>query len=81
MRIVDDIWFTSFMGIIGIVIGEDETTGERKAYIGIASGFHTEMDKRMIAANGAPFTPEIAARIATLLNPPEENKDDETILQ
>jgi len=69
MKIIDDIWFTSFMANIGIVIGEDEVTGERKAYIGVGDGFHLEVDRQMIATHGAKLSPEIAARIAALLNP------------
>ena len=73
MKIIDDIWFANFQGMntIGIVIGEDEVTGERKAYIGFGLSVSRQDDMQTIAANGAKLTPEIAARIASLLNPPK----------
>lgn len=37
MKVLDSYWFTNPMGTIGIVLGEDETTKEKKAYIGNAS--------------------------------------------
>ena len=63
MKIIDSLWFTSLGilgGCIGIVLGEDEVTGEKKAYIGTAVGDNQERDERHIAMNGAKFTPEIA---------------------
>jgi hypothetical protein len=69
MKITDNIWFVSFQGVVGIVIGEDEVTGERKAYIGIGSGVSIEHDMQMIALDGCKLTPEIAAHVADMLNP------------
>lgn len=72
MKIIDDIWFTNFQGIVGIVIGEDEATGERKAYVGIGSGVSVEHDVQIIALLGCPLTPSIAVKIASMLNPPKD---------
>lgn len=56
MNIQDAIWFTELGGqCIGIVIGQDEVTGERKAYIGTGYGEDEGLDARFICANGAKF--------------------------
>jgi hypothetical protein len=71
MKILDDVWFASFQfGAIGIVIGEDDVTGECKAYVGAGEGVSREDDIQSISTYGAKLTPEIAAKIASLLNPP-----------
>ena len=72
MKIIDDIWFTGFRGIVGIVIGEDEVTGERKAYVGIGEGVSMDQDIKAIAEYGCPLTPGVAIRISSLLNPRKE---------
>ena len=69
MKFVDDIWFESVLGTVGVIVGEDNVTHQRKAYIGIGSGTDLWKDIQTIAENGCPLTPEIASRIATLLNP------------
>ena len=69
MKIIDAIWFTE-MGSqrpIGIVIGEDEHTGKKKAYIGTAFGNDKGADAAHIAATGAKLHPIIAMKIATTL--------------
>jgi hypothetical protein len=69
MKITDSIWFTSFglIGCVGIVMGEDETTGQRKAYIGVAYGINESLDELIVAGIGAKFPAEIAERIAKWL--------------
>jgi len=74
MKIIDDIWFTGFRGIVGIVIGEDDATHERKAYIGVGSGIDLWKDVKTIAENGCKLTPEVAMKIAGLLNPSNDKK-------
>lgn len=61
MKIIDSIWFSSFTHpTIGIVFGQDEITGERKAYIGIGGGVDEARDDEHIAKTGAPFRAEVA---------------------
>jgi len=74
MKIIDSFWFTNPttttaiypppFGTVGIVIGEDETTGERKAYIGTAQGFEQKADEKRILEWGTELG---AGRIEELL--------------
>ena len=70
MKIIDSIWFTGMrvLGVVGIVLGEDEVTGKRKAYIGNAPGLNVDVDTHYIAEYGVPLTPEIAQSISNFLN-------------
>lgn len=59
MRRIKTTWFTTNSGlIIGIVIGRDEITNEKKAYMDIASGNDNENDQKFIAEFGQklPFS-------------------------
>ena len=56
MRITNFQWFTHMGATIGIVIGEDEVTGKKKAYIGCGAGLDEGEDARHIAKTGAKFT-------------------------
>jgi len=61
MKIIDAMWFTQMAstGTIGLVVVEDEITGERKSYIGSASGLDATTDAEHIAQTGAKFYPSI----------------------
>lgn len=74
MKIIDSIWFASFdmLGVVGVVMGEDDVTGEKKAYIGNAPGTNEQRDAERIAETGAKLTPEIAEKIAKFLNGADE---------
>ena len=52
MKVIDTTWFTGAKGCVGIVIGEDENTGERKAFIGVANGRNGNADAEAISAWG-----------------------------
>ena len=58
MKPIHDIWFQSVGGSCGIIVAENELTGERKAYIGVASGLSIEHDTRMIMELGTKVTVE-----------------------
>jgi len=70
MKIIDSVWITSLslIGCIGIVIGEDEETGKRKAYVGLGYGLSEQANAEKIARDGGKLTAEMAARIADLLS-------------
>ncbi len=57
MRVVDSLWFTNNKGTVGIVIIEEDVTGERRAYIGIVDGYNQEADTQSIIDWGNPFSP------------------------
>ena len=63
MKITDTIWFTGMYGNMGIVLGEDTITGERKAYIGTHRGVGEESDRQLIAEGGARLSRGIVERI------------------
>ncbi len=63
MKILETIWFTGMYGFVGIVLGEDNITGERKAYIGVHNGVDEDSDRALIANGGAHLTKEIAAQL------------------
>lgn len=67
MEIIDDMWFSTSEGVIGIVVIEDEVTQERRALIGVASGHDMKLDTTTIVAWGNPFSVAAAARIITQL--------------
>ena len=57
MKSLRPYWFTGFYGTIGIVTGEDEITGQKRAYIGTAPGFNENLDTEHIAETGSPVDP------------------------
>ena len=71
MKIIETLWFADEIGSIGIVIGEDDYTKKRKAYIGSCSGGDEEADSRHIAAHGSPVMVAQASRLLELLTKSE----------
>ena len=63
MLIKRPYWFTGLFGTIGIVTGEDQVTGKKKAYIGTAPGFNEDLDARHIAKKGSPVVPTLLQEI------------------
>lgn len=64
MKLMKTIWFTTNSGLmIGVVIGKDEITGEKKAYIDIAAGDDEEDDKKFIMDYGCKLPVEIIKEI------------------
>ncbi len=55
MELIDVVWFSGER-LIGVVIGEDEFTGEKKAYIVTGAGISAEQDSKHILDHGVPFT-------------------------
>jgi len=70
MKIICSIWFTGFgiFGCIGIVLGEDEITGQRKAYIGNGLNLGELLDEQRIVATGSKLPVDMVERIAAWLN-------------
>lgn len=64
MKIKATHWFSPMgSGIIGIVVGEDDVTGETKAYIGVGTGESAAVDSKRINEWGAKITPERAKEL------------------
>lgn len=54
-KVLDSYWFTTFGGLIGLVLVENEV-GTKKCYIGIGRGLSQEEDEKEIANRGAKFS-------------------------
>lgn len=52
MKAIDSVWFNTLQGSFGIVVGENETTGERKLYAGVVEGHSQEFDEQQILSWG-----------------------------
>lgn len=68
MKVIDSIWFSSRMGHCGFVIGEHETTGERKLCAGAVLGFDQSADEQEILDWGTKVNPDILGRFLERLN-------------
>ncbi len=53
MKVIDSMWFNTTQGNFGFVVGENETTGERKLYAGVVSGIDQKTDEQAILDWGA----------------------------
>lgn len=51
-KVIDSVWFNTPQGSFGLVVGEDEMTGERKLYAGVVSGLDEKTDEQQILAWG-----------------------------
>ena len=52
MKAVDSMWFNTAQGSFGIVLGQDEITGEFKVYAGIATCLNQQADEELILSYG-----------------------------
>ncbi len=69
MKVLETLWFTGSTGCIGIVVIEEDVTGERKAYIGVGSGISEKADQEHIIAWGITFSHDTVLRLAHYLKP------------
>lgn len=69
MKNTHDYWFSGLVPLVGIVVGEDEITGEGKAYIGVAAGLDQVADAKHIAQRGAKLTLPVLDEIRGHLAP------------
>ena len=51
-KVLDSMWFNTAQGNFGIILAEDENTGERKLYAGVCKGFDQQADERAILSWG-----------------------------
>ncbi len=76
MKVIETLWFTNFEGCIGIVVGEEDITGDRKAYIGPASGTDEKANTEQVLAWGNKFSLDTVLRLQHLLTEKQEKKCD-----
>ena len=67
MKVIDTLWFSNMKGNAGIVIIEEDGTGDRKAYIGVVPGEDEGADTEAIVAWGNRFSLDTARRIVRFL--------------
>lgn len=75
MKEIKTFWFTNVSGVIGIVVGEDEVTKKRKAYIGVASGAGVQADTDYIKSFGSPVSLAVLREMAALMVKPSEGPE------
>lgn len=68
MKVTGAYWFSSMTGTCGIVVGEDERTGEKKGYIGIVNGQDEKADVDRIRQSGSPVSAAVMREIAEKLS-------------
>ena len=67
MKVIDTLWFTNIKGTAGLVILEEDVTGDRKAYIGVVDGLNEQTDREALLAWGNRFSLDTAQRIEHFL--------------
>ncbi len=68
MKTITAIWFTNPSGTVGIVVVENEVTGERKVYVGAASGLDEKADTKYIMEFGSKVTLPVLRGLVALLD-------------
>ena len=74
MKVIETLWFTTADGTIGIITIEEDITGDRKAYIGTASGNNEKEYIDHILAWGNKFSLDTVLRLQHLLTKKEKGK-------
>ena len=67
MKVIETLWFANLCGTTGIVILEEDVTGDRKAYIGSVPGKDEKADTHAIIAWGNKFSYDTIKRIQRFL--------------
>jgi len=74
MRVNNSYGFNDMRrGTVGIMTGEDEYTGERKAYIGAVEGHNEELDRQSILDGGQKLPLSFLEGLVRWMKP--QNKD------
>ncbi len=74
LKILDSIWFNNSTGTFGLVLTEDEVTGERKIFGGVASGTDQKHDEQSILSWGNKINVGMLQHLLSRVTPalPEE---------
>lgn len=81
MKIIETMWFTNRDGCIGIVVIQEDVTGDRKAYIGPVPGADEKADTESILAWGNKFSLDTVLRLRHLLTEKTEKKTIKEMLE
>jgi len=75
MKVLGDYWFSDMRGgTVGIIVGEDELTSERKVYIGAVEGHNREVDKESILDGGQKLPLPFLEGLVKSLKPGKKGK-------
>ncbi len=69
MKKIRTFWFNTLDGCFGIVVGEDDVTGKRKAYCGVVAGDDEEADEARIMRGGSSINAHLLREALNLLEP------------
>ncbi|MBA7567483.1 hypothetical protein ES708_09195 [subsurface metagenome] len=70
-KVIDTMFFTNVDGCIGIVVVEEDVTGDRKAYIGSVDGTNEKANTGAIMAWGNKLSLDAVQKIERLLTKKE----------
>ena len=73
-KIIETVWFPGAKGLCGIVVTEDEVTGERRGYVGVAFGLDEDVDANMVKDWGVKLFPRVLRDILAKLEAKPEPK-------
>jgi len=75
MKVLGDYWFSDMRGgTVGIVVREEDFTGERKAYVGVGAGFNREVDRESILDGGQQLPVSFLEGLVKQLKPGKKGK-------
>lgn len=60
MKVLKKTWFTQGIYVMCVVLGEDEVTKKKKAYIAVVSGLDEKTDINYVCSHGAHFPVDAA---------------------
>jgi len=67
VKVLKDIWFNNSLGTVGVIVGEDAITKERKAYVGVAEGVDQPSDIVHISQHGTKLSVDDVEHILRLM--------------
>ena len=67
MKVLKEVWFNNSTGTVGIIVGEDTATHERKAYVGVAEGVDQPSDIVHISKHGTKLSLDDVEHILRLM--------------
>ncbi len=81
MKKIRTFWFNTLDGCFGIVVGEDDVTGKKKAYCGVVPGNDEEADETRIMRTGSVLDPRLLREALNLLEPTHDSRYAEWALK
>lgn len=77
MKVIDALWFVNPRGACGLVVGEDEKTGERVAKAGVVYGLDEKVDAADILDTGTVISPVALEGVSIILKEAVIKKPEE----